>query len=363
MRRPRALNPSAPRSRGDGGDRSGQPAVLVVTGTQAAHPMHLLGDVGEMEVVRERAHEHRGGVERLFGEQRRGPRRAPAPRLFLALLGQRAHPLDQVAAHPLPAAVPTTRRAARRLVARRPAVPDRPRGSRRRPARSAGGTAQAHPRLPTPRRSAGQSCDLSPRRVAAGPFRRQLAGRSRDLAPLSAARQPGRGYRGTDPPSALDRGQLCCVKGAGWSRRGCRCPGCWRPPSRTGRSLLRSPPTVPLASRSGARRRCSRSRSPRSPPRRAGSSSRSPAASGRPRSSPRTLSCLLPPDEVALYPGLGDAAARAALAARRHRRAAAGRAAAAGAPSAEDPASGPLSVVVAPVRSVLQPQVPGPGRA
>ena len=61
-------------------------------------------------------------------------------------------------------------------------------------------------------------------------------------------------------------------------------------------------------------------------------------------------------------PGLGDAAARAALAARRHRRPAAGRAAPAGPPvGTTTRATGPLSVVVAPVRSVLQPQVPGLG--
>ncbi|MDT4899644.1 MAG: hypothetical protein QOJ78_574, partial [Pseudonocardiales bacterium] len=70
------------------------------------------------------------------------------------------------------------------------------------------------------------------------------------------------------------------------------------------------------------------------------------------------LRCLLPPDEVALYPGWetlpherlsprADTVGQRLAVLRRLAH-----------PSKEDPASGPLSVVVAPVRSLLQPQVP-----
>ena len=62
-----------------------------------------------------------------------------------------------------------------------------------------------------------------------------------------------------------------------------------------------------------------------------------------------------------LLPELGDAAARAAEPAQRHRRSAAGRAAAAAPPRHRRRRNGPLQVVVAPVRSVLQPQVKGLG--
>ena len=63
-----------------------------------------------------------------------------------------------------------------------------------------------------------------------------------------------------------------------------------------------------------------------------------------------------------LLPGVGDAAARAALAAQRHRRPPARGAAPAAAPRRPTPPTGPLKVVVAPVRSVLQPQVQRAGR-
>jgi transcription-repair coupling factor (superfamily II helicase) len=70
------------------------------------------------------------------------------------------------------------------------------------------------------------------------------------------------------------------------------------------------------------------------------------------------LRCLLPPDEVALYPGWetlpherlsprADTVGQRLAVLRRLAH-----------PSADDPAAGPLSVVVAPVRAVLQPQVP-----
>ncbi|HEV7206102.1 MAG TPA: transcription-repair coupling factor [Jatrophihabitans sp.] len=70
------------------------------------------------------------------------------------------------------------------------------------------------------------------------------------------------------------------------------------------------------------------------------------------------LRCLLPPDEVALYPGWetlpherlsprADTVGQRLAVLRRLTH-----------PSTDDPTSGPLSVVVAPVRSLLQPQVP-----
>jgi len=70
------------------------------------------------------------------------------------------------------------------------------------------------------------------------------------------------------------------------------------------------------------------------------------------------LRCLLPPDEVALYPGWetlpherlsprADTVGQRLAVLRRLAH-----------PSAEDPSSGPLSVVVAPARALLQPQVP-----
>ncbi|MGH8962889.1 MAG: transcription-repair coupling factor, partial [Jatrophihabitantaceae bacterium] len=74
-----------------------------------------------------------------------------------------------------------------------------------------------------------------------------------------------------------------------------------------------------------------------------------------------TLRSLLPPDEVALYPGWetlpherlsprADTVGQRLAVLRRLRH-----------PSSDDRASGPLAVVVAPVRSLLQPQVPGLG--
>ncbi len=73
------------------------------------------------------------------------------------------------------------------------------------------------------------------------------------------------------------------------------------------------------------------------------------------------LQCLLPPDSIALYPGWetlpherlspgADTVGQRLAVLRRLAH-----------PSADDPTTGPLSVVVAPVRSVLQPQVPGLG--
>jgi transcription-repair coupling factor (superfamily II helicase) len=73
------------------------------------------------------------------------------------------------------------------------------------------------------------------------------------------------------------------------------------------------------------------------------------------------LRCLLPPDTVALYPGWetlpherlsprADTVGQRLAVLRRLAH-----------PSSDDPASGPLSVVIAPVRSLLQPQVPGLG--
>ena len=69
------------------------------------------------------------------------------------------------------------------------------------------------------------------------------------------------------------------------------------------------------------------------------------------------LRCLLPPDEVALYPGWetlpherlsprADTVGQRLAVLRRLAH-----------PSPDDPSAGPLSVVVAPVRAVLQPQV------
>jgi transcription-repair coupling factor (superfamily II helicase) len=73
------------------------------------------------------------------------------------------------------------------------------------------------------------------------------------------------------------------------------------------------------------------------------------------------LGCLLPADRIALYPGWetlpherlsprADTVGQRLAVLRRIAH-----------PSTDDPATGPLSVVVAPVRSVLQPQVPGLG--
>jgi transcription-repair coupling factor (superfamily II helicase) len=73
------------------------------------------------------------------------------------------------------------------------------------------------------------------------------------------------------------------------------------------------------------------------------------------------LGCLLPPDQVALYPGWetlpherlsprADTVGQRLAVLRRLAH-----------PRDDDPASGPLAVVVAPIRSVLQPQVPGLG--
>ena len=55
---------------GDRGHRRGQPAVGRRTLAQAAHPVHLLGDVGEVEVGGEGAHQRRGEIGRQLGEQR-----------------------------------------------------------------------------------------------------------------------------------------------------------------------------------------------------------------------------------------------------------------------------------------------------
>ncbi len=74
------------------------------------------------------------------------------------------------------------------------------------------------------------------------------------------------------------------------------------------------------------------------------------------------LGCLLPADQVALYPGWetlpherlsprADTVGQRLAVLRRLAH-----------PTADDPATGPLSVVVAPIRSVLQPQVPGLGQ-
>jgi transcription-repair coupling factor (superfamily II helicase) len=74
------------------------------------------------------------------------------------------------------------------------------------------------------------------------------------------------------------------------------------------------------------------------------------------------LGCLLPADQVALYPGWetlpherlsprADTVGQRLAVLRRLAH-----------PTAGDPATGPLSVVVAPIRSVLQPQVPGLGQ-
>jgi transcription-repair coupling factor (superfamily II helicase) len=74
-----------------------------------------------------------------------------------------------------------------------------------------------------------------------------------------------------------------------------------------------------------------------------------------------TLRCLLPPDSVAVYPGWetlpherlsprADTVGQRLAVLRRLAH-----------PSTDDPTSGPLSVVVAPVRALLQPQAPGLG--
>ena len=74
------------------------------------------------------------------------------------------------------------------------------------------------------------------------------------------------------------------------------------------------------------------------------------------------LGCLLPPRHGRRVPGLGDAAARAALA-RARTPSAAGSRCCAGWPTPDDAGGdGPVGVVVAPVRSLLQPQVAGPRR-
>ncbi len=73
------------------------------------------------------------------------------------------------------------------------------------------------------------------------------------------------------------------------------------------------------------------------------------------------LRCLLPPDQVAIYPGWetlpherlsprADTVGQRLAVLRRLSH-----------PSTDDPSTGPLAIVVAPVRSVLQPQVPGLG--
>ena len=82
-------------------------------------------------------------------------------------------------------------------------------------------------------------------------------------------------------------------------------------------------------------------------------------ARGRgPRRAPRLAAR---PEHGRLLPELGDAAARAAQPAQRHRRQAAGRPAPARPPGHRRAPPGRCSVVVAPVRSVLQPQVKGLG--
>src|SRR5262249_31933068 len=73
------------------------------------------------------------------------------------------------------------------------------------------------------------------------------------------------------------------------------------------------------------------------------------------------VQCLLPPDQVALYPSWAalpheklspraDTVGQRLAVLRRLAH-----------PSTDDPTTGPLAVVVAPVRSVLQPQAPGLG--
>ena len=73
------------------------------------------------------------------------------------------------------------------------------------------------------------------------------------------------------------------------------------------------------------------------------------------------LGDLVDPATVGLLPELGDAAPRAAQPAQRHRRPPAGGAAPARATPAPTPPTARSQVVVAPVRSVLQPQVKGLG--
>ncbi|MDQ2750145.1 MAG: transcription-repair coupling factor [Actinomycetota bacterium] len=75
------------------------------------------------------------------------------------------------------------------------------------------------------------------------------------------------------------------------------------------------------------------------------------------------LRCLLPPDTVALYPGW-ETLPHERLSPRADtvgQRLAVLRRLAHPSADGQDPASGPLSVVIAPVRSLLQPQVPGLG--
>ena len=80
---------------GHRGDRAGEPAVVGRPRPQAAHPVHLLGDVGEVEVGGERADEHGRRLDGLLGQQ--GADDVTGPRLAgLALLGQGADPLHQL---------------------------------------------------------------------------------------------------------------------------------------------------------------------------------------------------------------------------------------------------------------------------
>ena len=98
------------------------------------------------------------------------------------------------------------------------------------------------------------------------------------------------------------------------------------------------------------------------PLRRAARCSPSPRPAGRPRTSPPRCARCCRPEGVVEYPSWETLPHERLSPALRHRRPPARRAAPAGAPRArDDPAAGPVSVVVAPVRSVLQPQVKGLG--
>ncbi len=84
----------------DRGHRARQPALLGRPVAQAAYPVHLLGDVGQVEVRGEGAHQRRGGVDRQPGQQRpdlvAGGVAVGDPGRLLALLGQGPNLLDEV---------------------------------------------------------------------------------------------------------------------------------------------------------------------------------------------------------------------------------------------------------------------------
>ncbi len=96
----RARQPGAAQLGGYRRDRAGQPSRVRRALAQAAHAMHLLGDVGQVEISRECAHQRRRRVDRQSGEQvanlvaRRVPRLGG--RRLLAQLRQRADPFDEV---------------------------------------------------------------------------------------------------------------------------------------------------------------------------------------------------------------------------------------------------------------------------